>query len=427
MRITGLGGGEDGDGVAADPRFRCFGREGRAAGRALEQGAAAVAADQPSQAGAAGDAGFPRPQPSIQDHAAADPGRDGKKDEIGPGAGAEPVFAPGRGLRVVIERDLDAEPACEALAEREARRNRKRLGVERGPAPLLHDAGDAAAGGVEIALERLGQRRDAVAPGLGIGAARRRLLAGREHAVLVDQSDQKLGPADIEGEGRLAASRRAHRLDGLGEPRRDVFRPGDRRSDDDAMRAEPDRLGRLLGNADAPLGDDGMAEPHAGRQQREIGFRRLRPAGIAGHGRADDVGAIGDGRLRLRERRDVGHREPAPGMHPCAERRRLDGADAVGAVEGDDIGAGIGQRVDILDQRRDADRRRVHVALDEADDRRVGRRAHRLEIGDALDAQAPGAARQRREREADHAFGLIERPARNRLAGDDERGGEAPE
>ena len=186
------------------------------------------------------------------------------------------------------------------------------------------------------------------------------------------------------------------------------------------MGAEADGFGCLLGDADAPFGDHRPAEPHGRRQQLEIGIDLFGTAGIAGHGGADHVDAELDGGARLGNVGDVGHGQLAVGMDGGAEVGDGGRADAVGGVEGDDVGAGLGKGDDVIDERRDAHRRGVEVALDEADDRRVGGRPHGLEIVQAFDAQATASGGQRRQGETDHLVGMIEGAVRHRLAGDDE-------
>ena len=92
---------------------------------------------------------------AVADHAAADPGADGDVDEMAQAtAGAEPQFAQGRGVGVVLEPDRQAQPLTQQIAQRHV-------------APT--EQGGRKQGDAALQVERAG-RRDAAAgerPGFG--------------------------------------------------------------------------------------------------------------------------------------------------------------------------------------------------------------------------------------------------------------------
>ena len=119
--------------------------------------------------------------------------------------------------------------------------------------------------------------------------------------------------------------------------------------------------------------------------------------------------------------RDVGHGDAAVAMNGGEEVGGGSGTRIGRRVEGDDVRAGRRERIDVVHGGADADGRPGIVALDQADDRRCGGGAHRRDVVDPLDADRGGAARERREREADDDVRPVERAAHHRLAGYDQR------
>ena len=132
------------------------------------------------------------------------------------------------------------------------------------------------------------------------------------------------------------------------EPFGDVLGPGDRRADDDGKGAGLDRRPcACSGVRMRPSAITGLPHPDDGPDERDVGRIRHRTLHVAGQGRADDVGAEARRGLGLGGGRDVGHGEPAVAVD-CGEEVGCRGRARIGGgVEGDDVGAGRGERVDV--------------------------------------------------------------------------------
>ena len=200
--------------------------------------------------------------------------------------------------------------------------------------------------------------------------------------------------------------------------------PGDRRPDDDGEGAGLDGGLRLDRRADPTFGDHWLAASRNGLDQRNVGRLRDGTLHVPGEGGADEVCAEARSSLRLGGGRNVGHGDPAVAVNRGEEVGGRGRAGIGRGVEGDDVGAGVCERVDIADGGADAHRRAGIIALDQADDRRCGSGAHRPDVVDPLDPDRRRTARECSEREADDDIGPVERSPYHRLAGNDQRSAE---
>ena len=307
----------------------------------------------------------------------------------------------------------------ERVGEREASREVEGGGVQRAPAAVADQSGDRRADRAVAAAPGRDERRGASSRRSGpvaMSVATRASSTTRPSSA--DQRGEHLGAADVDREDascrrprrRGAAQNQPVTCSGrvIAEPTTTAQAP--RRSASAAcsgVRMRPSAITRGV-------------EPAHRRDQREVGLGGLRAADVAGEGRADDVGA---GRVRARASSvvgAVGHGEaamawiacrrsatPAGRARPVASKAMMSAPAAARASTSAMKGV---MRTGLVGE----------VALDEADDRRVGRRAHGRDVGDALDAEPRRAARERRKREADHDVRPVHRAARHRLAGYDQ-------
>ena len=226
-------------------------------------------------------AGEAEQRPPVQHHAAADAGRDGEKYHVLLFAGAVAVFAPGGGLCVIGGERRNAEQFCELAYQRIGAGDAERLGIERGPLAVADEAGRCSGDAAVAPLPIFRLAGDRCEPGIRAerAAGRDRCLGG--DLIALDEAGEDLGPADIDGEHRLGGlPLRFRRECGL-EPGCRVLGAGQGGADDDAEGAAPQRFGRLFRAMDAALGDDVRRQPSQGRDQFEIGGRRLGAARIA--------------------------------------------------------------------------------------------------------------------------------------------------
>ena len=181
----------------------------------------------------------------------------------------------------------------------------------------------------------------------------------------------------------------------------------------------PARRGRanLLRRPVAALREDRRAERGEGADEREVGLLGHRAAGVAGEGRAEHVAPGGERRAAFLDRREMSAMARRPRrMGRLGQRRDGHRAGAVRRVEGDDVGARLGEGADVGEGRGDDDGMARLRPLDQADDRNVGRGADCGDIAHALDPKAAGAAVDGGERKADDEVGAVHRAARDRLA-----------
>ncbi len=395
-------------GFGSDPAARdLILQRRRTAGRALQQ---AEAAGQAAK------------ETAAEDDAAADSGGDGEKHHIAASPGAADELAPRGRLGVVDGQNRLAEHGLCALDQGVPVGNGQRGGVERRPAAVANDAGRRDADlGIALA-ERQGPFGKPAQPTVWTSIAVRRDHRLMPQDAVGHQADLHLGAADVDRQRRFGgfpgAAERA--LDCGTEPGRRMFGPGDGRSYHHGESSGRDRFGRLGRGADSSFGNHVGRQRPQGADQCEIGSLGLRPADIAGERGAEIIDACRERTAPVVGRSAVGHRPAPAGAHRSNELRDARRTWALRGVEGNHIGAGFAERLDVRGVGGDAHRAVGEIALDQPDDRHADRLADRLNIGGGFDAHRLGACPDRRLREPDDEGSCIHRPARDRLAGHDQ-------
>src|SRR6266508_4213846 len=214
------------------------------------------------------------------------------------------------------------------------------------------------------------------------------------------------------------------------KPGSDQLGTGDRAANHHRPGAGVEGGAGLPRRGDASLCDHG--HPDARRQRRhqlQVGTRPL-PAvgGVAGEGGCGQVGAGRCGRGTLLKGGDVGHDQAAVG--PAEPRDDLGdgrsvGARAAGRVDGDDLGAGLGDGACVVDRGRDVDP--LGALLPQPDHRHVHGLAHGLDVGRAVGPDPHRPPEHGRPGHGGHERRAVERVPGRGLAGHHQAASQPPE
>ena len=145
---------------------------------------------------------------AVEDQAAADPGAEREHDHVvGAAARAEAVLRERRGVRVVLERNREAEPRREVVAEVEAGERNVHRGA-RAPRSLVDEGRDADAERPDVVVQELRNRPlDLRDERLLARRLRQPLRPAQDDALAVEDARRQLRAADVERDDVLVAQR----------------------------------------------------------------------------------------------------------------------------------------------------------------------------------------------------------------------------
>jgi hypothetical protein len=189
------------------------------------------------------------------------------------------------------------------------------------------------------------------------------------------------------------------------------------RADHDGPGTGASRRSNLFNSGITALCQNRSPESRADCHQRDIRINGYFAANISGERRRDNIGIKLRGSAGLRNRCNIGHGELASGMCSTGQGSNAFQPTAVGRVEGDNVGTGPSERVDVGRGGGNDDRCcRIH-SFNKSYDGQFGNFADRANIFKTFDPKSPRAADLRRAGECDDHVGIIHWAPDRRLAG----------